>query len=156
MSAQFPVAIVGIGCKLPGGSDTKELYYEFLRNKVSIQYYSASLLNPIEFRAMACPNLLLIDGITKNGEVVRYIYLLMSSLWLKLCGHTGRPDEPGKYNTSMCGFINAIDQFDTLEFGISMKEAQQLDPSSRLILEVAHQVLVVLLVSNLLCSSSFI
>lgn len=36
MSAQFPVAIVGIGCRLPGGSDTKELYYEFLRNKVSI------------------------------------------------------------------------------------------------------------------------
>lgn len=40
----------------------------------------------------------------------------------------------------MCGFINGIDQFDTLEFGISMKEAQQLDPSSRLILEVAHLV----------------
>ena len=40
----------------------------------------------------------------------------------------------------MCGFINAIDHFDTREFGISMKEAQQLDPSSRLILEVAHLV----------------
>ena len=59
-------------------------------------------------------------------------------------GHIGRPDEPGKYNTSMCGFINAIDHFDTLEFGISMKEAQQLDPSSRLILEVAHLVRAVL------------
>ena len=44
----------------------------------------------------------------------------------------------------MCGFINAIDHFDTLEFGISMKEAQQLDPSSRLILEVAHLVCAVL------------
>jgi acyl transferase domain-containing protein len=54
--------------------------------------------------------------------------------------YVGRPDEPGKYNTSMCGFINSIDHFDTREFGISMKEAQQLDPSSRLILEVAHLV----------------
>jgi hypothetical protein len=34
MSAEVPVAIIGIGCKLPGGSDTKDLYYEFLRNKV--------------------------------------------------------------------------------------------------------------------------
>lgn len=58
----------------------------------------------------------------------------------QIYNHVDRPDEPGKYNTSMCGFINAIDQFDTLEFGISMKEAQQLDPSSRLILEVAHLV----------------
>jgi hypothetical protein len=34
MSAELPVAIIGIACKLPGGSDTKDLYYEFLRNKV--------------------------------------------------------------------------------------------------------------------------
>ena len=60
-------------------------------------------------------------------------------LWFN-CDHLDRPDEPGKYNSSMCGFINAIDHFDTREFGISMKEAQQLDPSSRLILEVAHLV----------------
>jgi acyl transferase domain-containing protein len=46
----------------------------------------------------------------------------------------------------MCGFIDAIDHFDTLEFGISMKEAQQLDPSSRLILEVAHLVSAVLFI----------
>ena len=53
---------------------------------------------------------------------------------------SGRPNEPGKYNSAMGGFINGIDQFDPLEFGISMKEAQNMDPSSRLILEVAHQV----------------
>lgn len=34
MSAEVPVAIIGIGCKFPGGSDNKDLYYEFLRNKV--------------------------------------------------------------------------------------------------------------------------
>jgi len=36
MSADVPVAIVGIGCKFPGGADTKEQYYEFLRGKVSV------------------------------------------------------------------------------------------------------------------------
>ena len=92
---------------------------------------------------MACPSLLLIDGIIKNGEVVRDLSLLTSRLCLNVI-MVDRSDEPGKYNTSMCGFINAIDHFDTLEFGISMKEAQQLDPSSRLILEVAHLVRAVL------------
>ncbi|KIJ63457.1 polyketide synthetase [Hydnomerulius pinastri MD-312] len=33
MSAEIPVAVIGIGCKFPGGSDNKDLYYEFLRNK---------------------------------------------------------------------------------------------------------------------------
>lgn len=35
MSAEVPVAIVGIGCKFPG-ADNKDLYYEFLRNKVRL------------------------------------------------------------------------------------------------------------------------
>ncbi|KAH7890103.1 putative nonribosomal peptide synthetase [Phlebopus sp. FC_14] len=33
MSAEVPVAVIGIGCKFPGGSDNKDLYYDFLRNK---------------------------------------------------------------------------------------------------------------------------
>jgi len=53
----------------------------------------------------------------------------------------GGDDEPGKYNSAMAGFVNNIDAFDPLEFGISMKEAQYMDPSLRLALEVAHQVL---------------
>ena len=44
MSAEIPVAVVGIGCKFPGGADTKELYYEFLRGKVSAQYYFTLLV----------------------------------------------------------------------------------------------------------------
>jgi hypothetical protein len=39
MSAELPVAIIGIGCKLPGGSDTKDLYYDFLRNKVGQRFF---------------------------------------------------------------------------------------------------------------------
>ena len=59
---------------------------------------------------------------------------------LSLTGFSGRPSEPGKYSSAMGGFITGIDQYDPLEFGISMKEAQNMDPSARLILEVAHQV----------------
>ena len=52
----------------------------------------------------------------------------------------GGDDEPGKYNSAMSGFINDIDMFDSLEFGISKKEAEYMDPSLRVTLEVAHQV----------------
>lgn len=55
-------------------------------------------------------------------------------------GWTGRKDEPGKYCSSKGGFIEGIDLFDPLEFGISMKEAQHLDPSLRHTLEVSHMV----------------
>jgi acyl transferase domain-containing protein len=54
MPCDTPVALIGIGCKFPGGSDTKDLYYEFLRNKVCHVHpdVSSRLLNLI-FRAMA-------------------------------------------------------------------------------------------------------
>jgi hypothetical protein len=40
----------------------------------------------------------------------------------------------------MGGFINDIDTFDSLAFGISKNEAEYMDPSLRVALEVAHQV----------------
>lgn len=52
----------------------------------------------------------------------------------------GTKTEPGKYASTMGGFVSNIDLFDPLEFGISQKEAQYLDPSLRLTLEAAHQV----------------
>lgn len=52
----------------------------------------------------------------------------------------GGEDEPGKYNSAMGGFINDIDTFDSLEFGISKREAEFMDPSLRVTLEVTHQV----------------
>ena len=53
---------------------------------------------------------------------------------------TGGKDEPGKYHCTKAGFINGIDQFDPLEFGISAKEAAHFDPAIRLSLEAAHAV----------------
>jgi len=52
----------------------------------------------------------------------------------------GSKTEPGKYAATLGGFVSDIDLFDPLEFGISQKEAQYLDPSLRLTLEAAHQV----------------
>jgi hypothetical protein len=52
----------------------------------------------------------------------------------------GRKDEPGKYSAAKAGFISGIDVFDPLEFGISVKEAQLMDPSVRMSLEVSHEV----------------
>ena len=42
--------------------------------------------------------------------------------------------------STLGGFVSNIDLFDPLEFGISQKESQCIDPSLRLTLEVAHQV----------------
>lgn len=44
------------------------------------------------------------------------------------------------YHTTKLGFINGIDQFDPLEFGISAKEAAGFDPAIRLTLEAAQAV----------------
>ncbi|KAJ3195836.1 hypothetical protein HK101_010930 [Irineochytrium annulatum] len=55
--------------------------------------------------------------------------------------YLGGKNEPGKYISPKAAFVDDLDQFDPLEFGINMKEAQHLDPSLRLIIEVAHQTL---------------
>lgn len=52
----------------------------------------------------------------------------------------GGKDEPGKYHITKLGFINDIDQFDPLEFGISAKEAANFDPAIRLALEASQTV----------------
>ncbi|KIJ63455.1 polyketide synthetase [Hydnomerulius pinastri MD-312] len=104
MSAEVPVAIIGIGGRFPGGSDTPELFYQFLRNKG--------------------------DGMVEPPPE-RWIH----AEW------NGGPNEPGKYHCAKGGFISGIDQFDPLEFGISAKEAQHLDPAIRLTLEAAHDAL---------------
>jgi hypothetical protein len=37
MSAEIPIAIIGLGGTFPGGSNTPALFYEFLRNKVGFK-----------------------------------------------------------------------------------------------------------------------
>lgn len=68
--------------------------------------------------------------------------LYVSCDWISdvFLSSTGGKDEPGKYHTTKLGFINGIDQFDPLEFGISAKEAAYFDPAIRLTLEAAQAV----------------
>jgi len=72
------------------------------------------------------------DGIVATGEIP-------PSRWDidELFDPTG--EEPGKMSIRTGGFVDDVDQFDPMFFGIAPREAGKMDPQQRLLLEVAWQ-----------------
>jgi acyl transferase domain-containing protein/NAD(P)-dependent dehydrogenase (short-subunit alcohol dehydrogenase family)/acyl carrier protein len=103
-----PIAIVGVGLRLPGAAETSatseslEEFEEFLREGRS----GMSPLLPERFD---------VDVWAPDGD----------------------GDERGKIRTARVGFVRNLDQFDAPFFNISPLEAQYIDPQQRILLETA-------------------
>jgi acyl transferase domain-containing protein/acyl carrier protein len=106
-----PIALVGMGFRLPGGNETPEGFTEFLREgrsgirPVPEDRWNVAALAPRPDEA------------------------------------DGEEPEKGKVRTAGAGFLDQIDQFDAQFFNISPKEANFVDPQQRLLLETAWQAL---------------
>lgn len=98
-----PIAIVGLGCRLPGGVVDAETYWQ-----------------------------LLVNGVDALQEVP-------ADRWDIDALYDTRPAQPGKVIMRTGGFLDRLDLFDHAFFGISKREAVDMDPQQRLVLEVAWE-----------------
>ncbi|MFV8754834.1 SDR family NAD(P)-dependent oxidoreductase [Nannocystaceae bacterium ST9] len=98
-----PIAVIGIGCRLPGGVGDPEQLWELLRTGG--------------------------NGIKQvppdRWDIKEYLDVDRAA--------------PGKMTTRWGGFLDSIDGFDAAFFGVSPREAQQMDPQQRLALELAWE-----------------
>ncbi|MEM9220568.1 MAG: SDR family NAD(P)-dependent oxidoreductase, partial [Cyanobacteria bacterium P01_F01_bin.150] len=105
-SKMEPIAIIGMGCRLPGGVDSPESFWQFL-------------LDAKDVRREVPPD---------RWDVDHY--------------YDPDPDTPNKIYVRQGYFLEqSIDQFDPSFFAISGVEAQKMDPSHRLMLEITWEAL---------------
>jgi acyl transferase domain-containing protein len=100
-----PIAIVGIGCRFPGGANDADTFWELLR-----------------------------DGVDTVSEVP-------PDRWDIDAYYDPDPDAPGKMYTRWGAFLDQVDQFDPQFFGITPREAADMDPQQRILLEVTWEAL---------------
>ena len=61
--------------------------------------------------------------------------------WNREAFYHHRPDVPGKIKPQRGGFVDNADKFDAAFFNISPREANQMDPQQRMLLEVSYEAL---------------
>ena len=100
-----PIAVVGIGCRFPGGANGPEAFWRMLSEGV--------------------------DAVTEvpkdRWDIGRF--------------YDPDPETSGKMYSRYGAFIEDVDRFDAPFFGIAPREAAQMDPQQRLVLEVVWEAL---------------
>ncbi|TRW90368.1 SDR family NAD(P)-dependent oxidoreductase [Candidatus Methylobacter oryzae] len=99
------IAIIGIGCRFPGGVDSPESYWQLLSEGKDA----------------------VVEVPAQRWDSRRYYH--------------PEPNQSGFINTTRAAVIDQVDQFDPQFFNISPREAVNLDPQQRLVLETAWEAL---------------
>ena len=123
----------------------KQLALLALELREKLERLTKKQAEPIAIVGLACR----LPGHVDTPE--RYWELLMNGVdaiteiprerWDNDAYYDPNPDAPGKIATRWGGFVDAIDQFDADFFGIAPREANNMDPQQRLVLEVAWEAL---------------
>ena len=102
MSEKKSIAIIGIGCRLPGNADSPDALWKNLVNKV--------------------------DSITE----------IPKDRWDLQSFYHPNFETPKMSYSKWGGFVDNVEAFDPAFFGITPREAKQMDPQQRFMLEVTH------------------
>ncbi|HVE82358.1 MAG TPA: beta-ketoacyl synthase N-terminal-like domain-containing protein, partial [Myxococcales bacterium] len=100
-----PVAVIGIGCRFPGGATGAESFWRML-----------------------------LEGVDAVSEIP-------ASRWDVEAWFDPDPDAPGRTYARHGAFLPGIEHFDARFFGVSPREARQMDPQQRVLLEVTWEAL---------------
>lgn len=102
---RIPIAVIGLGCRFPGSSNSVPQFYEHLRNSK--------------------------DCITNTPK----------NRWSVDFYQDDDKATAGKLMPKRGGYMDDLYEFDNEAFNMSNKEAMNIDPQQRILLEVAHQAL---------------
>ena len=103
--ASEPIAVIGLGCRFPGGANSPERFWQLLQSGR--------------------------DAVTD----------IPADRWDIDAYYDPNPDVPGKTYSRWGGMLDDVAHFDAPFFNISPREAQQMDPRQRLLLETAWEAL---------------